>query len=69
MQCIELPGSLQKITKEGKFLSMAKDYFGYKVKQFVVTGADSGKEDVAARRCTIGASVIDTGGVMSPLFQ
>ena len=46
---IELPGPLQRITKEREFLSIAKDYFGYKGKQVVVTGADSGKGDVATK--------------------
>ena len=67
MQFIELPGLPQQITKKGEFLSIAKDYFGYKGKRVVVTGAASGMGDAATKRYVIGAGVIGTGGVTLPV--
>jgi len=61
MQFIELPRLPQQTTKKGEFLSVAKDYFGYKGKRVVVTGAASGMGDAATKRYIIGAGVIGTG--------
>ena len=66
MQFIELPGLQQQITKKGEFLSIAKDYFGYKGKRVAVTGAASGIGGAATKRYVIGAGVIGTGGVTLP---
>ena len=38
-QFIGLPGLPQQITEKGEYLSIAKDYFGYKGKRVIVTGA------------------------------
>ncbi len=39
IELIELPGLPQQITEKGEYLSIAKDYFGYKGKRVIVTRA------------------------------